>query len=793
MNFFKKFNKLDFGDKAKKKKIISLAVTIVGILLIVTGTSAAYLMSQKEGTKNTITAGTLVLSLPTESEGITLNGALPISDEAGVSGSNSYTFTLKNSGTLKMNYAIYLKNKCSTTSSITINSETITPDICIPNEYVKVGLKKGTEDYQIITLNNDELLIKGTMNSNETIDFSLKIWLDENTPNEYNAILDGVERNIIYYGKLELTGEQTASLDTSGANKPVLATGMIPVYYDESAEAWKKADEVNKEEENKWYDYNSKMWANAVTVTETNRDTYMKASAGTAISMNDINTMWVWIPRFSATGDTANYNGGTQSAPGAFNITFVDNKTSAHDAFTFGTQELNGFWVGKFETSHNTLSSSTTKNNLGCTGDTCGNANGIIIKPNVQSLRYNNVSNFFYASLSMKQSGNSFGFDKAKDTTLDTHMMKNNEWGAVAYLTQSIYGRCTSSTSCEEVSINNSSNYYTGRSGGAPGSSSIASTTEGTYKYNENKIEISVVEGTVTNVSTTVTNDSTYPWANTNGVYSSSNNGQNSTTATLTYSFTLSSKGVVSFDYSVSSESGYDKMSYVINNGTTDVITGDVISGTSRGTAESNLSYDNKTHILDAGTYTLTFTYSKDSSSASGLDKGYVKNVKVLAGVETIAKLGPGGQLASTTGNIYGVYDMSGGAHEYVMGVYTDGTQNWSGESSTSNSGFSGCLERDCSSTYDGVAYPESKYYNSYTNTGKNSSPITNYTSSMQHALTETKNWYGDHAAFVDGNNPWFSRGGYYAYNSIAGVFYYNYGAGSSPNYESSRSSLIIN
>ncbi len=629
MNFFKKFNKLDFGDKEKKKKIISLAVTILGILLIVTGTSAAYLMSQKEGTKNTITAGTLVLSLPTESEGITLNGALPISDEAGVSGSNSYTFVLKNSGTLKMNYAIYLKNKCSTTSSVTIGSETITPDICIPNEYIKVGIKKGTEDYKILTLDNDELLMKGTMNSNETIDFSLKIWLDENIPNEYNAILNGVERNVIYYGKLELTGKQTASLDTSGANKPVLATGMIPVYYDETNEVWKKADEANKEVENKWYDYDSKMWANAVTVSDTNRDTYVKATAGTPISMDDINTMWVWIPRFSATGDTANYNGGTIDNPGAFNITFVDNKTTAHDAFTFGTQSLNGFWVGKFETSHNTLSSSETANNLGCTSDTCSNANGIIIKPNVVSLRYNNVSNFFYANLSMKQSGNSFGFDTGIDTTLDTHMMKNNEWGAVAYLTQSIYGRCTSSTFCTEVGINNNSSFITGY--GAPAGSS-SSVTNGTY--------------------------------------------------------------------------------------------------------ETDLGKD-----------------------------------------------------ASTTGNIYGVYDMSGGSYEYIMGVYTDGTQNWSGRGSTSNSGFSGCLGSGCSSTYDGVAYPESRYYNSYTTS-------TNYTNAnLQHALTETQNWFSDAANFVSAGYPWFLRGGSFGNGSSAGVFYYNRFISSGASYSggSSRSSLIIN
>ena len=60
-------------------------------------------------------------------------------------------------------------------------------------------------------------------------------------------------------------------------------------------------------------------------------------------------------------------------------------------------------------------------------------------------------------------------------------MLKNNEWGAVAYLTQSIYGRCSSSTSCSEVGINNNSSYVTGY--GAPAGSS-SSVTNGAYNTN---------------------------------------------------------------------------------------------------------------------------------------------------------------------------------------------------------------------------------------------------------------------------------------------------------------------
>ena len=86
-------------------------------------------------------------------------------------------------------------------------------------------------------------------------------------------------------------GVKSPNLDESGSNKPELTSNMIPVYYDNTSSSWKKADENNRDEAYKWYDYDSKMWANAVTVTEVNRDTYLKASAGTERPMDDINTM----------------------------------------------------------------------------------------------------------------------------------------------------------------------------------------------------------------------------------------------------------------------------------------------------------------------------------------------------------------------------------------------------------------------------------------------------------------------------------------------------------------------
>ena len=378
--------------------------------------------------------------------------------------------------------------------------------------------------------------------------------------------------------------------DTSGANTPVLASNMVPVYYDDSKNVWKCADKDNKDIVTRWYHYDYKMWANAVTINYSdssiknkyfNSDGTLKIKPGEEVLMDDITTMWVWIPRFNTT-TPSNYNGGTQAKPNAIDVTFVKQNEVALDAFTFGNKELSGFWYGKFEISHTTLTSSETNDNLGCTNETCSSANGIIIKPNVTSLVRNNVSNFFFTSRSMEQPNNSFGFVSSE---VDTHMSKNNEWGAVAYLTQSIYGRCTSSTTCTEVGINNNSGYITGY--GAPAGSS-SSVTNGTY------------------------------------------------------------------------------------------------------------------------------------NTALGKD-------------------------ASTTGTIYGIYDMSGGAYEYVMGVYNN---------AKSSSGFN--------------SLPGTKYYNNY---------IT--TEYQGHALYGTKGWYYDGNDVLDTSMSWYARGGGDNSGASAGVFnYYTYYGG---------------
>lgn len=114
-----------------------------------------------------------------------------------------------------------------------------------------------------------------------------------------------------------------------------------------------------------------------------------------------------------------------------------------HPAFTFGDTQLEGIWVGKFESSR--ADAGTTASNMGTNTQ-------IAIKPNVTSWRNISVNDIFNNCINMKAIS-AYGITTS---IADTHMMKNIEWGAVVYLAQSKYGKNA------KIMPNNSIDYITG-------------------------------------------------------------------------------------------------------------------------------------------------------------------------------------------------------------------------------------------------------------------------------------------------------------------------------------------
>ena len=122
------------------------------------------------------------------------------------------------------------------------------------------------------------------------------------------------------------------------------------------------------------------------------------------------------------------------------------------------------------------------------------------------------------------------------------------------------------------------------------------------------------------------------------------------------------------------------------------------------------------------------------------------------------------GMLASTTGNITGVYDMSGGALEYVMGNFNK------------QSGSSGL-------TVSGVP---AEHIDIYLGTSMAASHLGD-------ATGETAGWYGDYTFFVDASNTWFTRGGYSFMNlAQTGIFNFVPSNGESRNDSGFRTVLSV-
>ena len=276
---------------------------------------------------------------------------------------------------------------------------------------------------------------------------------------------------------------------------------MIPVVYDETTKTWRVVTNAELQQNPKnWYNYTKKQWANALTVSKSSlqsfRDKQTGVDSNTAIQVdNNTNILgwWVYIPRYSykvlrkemgdhyaeeqnfeivfetnkdmtkepAVCNSSNSNQYYQDCiknqygdagiayPG--NNESLKNKTvwATHPAFTWQyTSEVNGltkkverngFWVGKFETT-GTQTDPTVKpnqhSNMGGLDQVIGIGIYYSMSKSIGAQDDYNVGEGFYGWSSEKRpTSNGHNLQSAT-----SHMIKNDEWGAVAYLSASKYG-----------------------------------------------------------------------------------------------------------------------------------------------------------------------------------------------------------------------------------------------------------------------------------------------------------------------------------------------------------------
>ena len=150
-------------------------------------------------------------------------------------------------------------------------------------------------------------------------------------------------------------------------------------------------------------------------------------------------------------------------------------------------------------------------------------------------------------------------------------------------------------------------------------------------------------------------------------------------------------------------------------------------------------------------------TGSAGNSASAGTNTGTTNDYTSTQGVK-----------ASTTGTVHGVYDMSGGAWEYVAGYVNNGNGNLTSYGSSLVNG-----DAKTKNVYS-KASTDNATNNYNANSGKYGDAV--YETSTN-GNSSNGSWYGDYSYFPDTSSPFFLRGGGFDSGSNAGVFFF-YGSG---------------
>ncbi len=407
----------------KKKKLLIPVIASLVTVLVLSGISYAYFSAKiKENNKTETVLKSNELNLIfTGTKEITANNMIP-------GDSFTKTFTVENKSNRAVDYNIYMENITNEFNKdlvytlidgdTNIVSEKRLPVTNTNKSYLKTGISIDAKATKTYTLkieykysNEDQSAYQGA-----TFKGTLGIDTERISPDYTESILNGTD--------------------------PVLSDNLVPVVLSDDGTVT-KAD-INTE----WYKYEDKKWANAVILSD-DTQTY---NNGDTIPEDNIESYFVWIPKYSYQifnlGTTDGYTSSKPTTSNAQEIQIKFGTTNTSDnnenecttpmtsgasgnckvgdymtSPAFISMDTNGLWVAKFETT--------------------GSTTNITVKPNQTSLRNLNVKTMFETAYNYKRDN-------------DSHMMKNTEWGAVAYLSHSKYGINT------EVRINNNSNYVTG-------------------------------------------------------------------------------------------------------------------------------------------------------------------------------------------------------------------------------------------------------------------------------------------------------------------------------------------
>ena len=392
---------------------------------------------------------------------------------------------------------VFIKTKTEGTASISEDGKTITYDakkISAINEETALTFwvkNKNTQYDADVTINcglNEASSILNDLVNISVNPSSFPLVSNEFKTGEVKITLNGVvteEKSGTFTCELvatpserEETGIITDTcIDDLNGTDPVITGELIPVELSDNGVVTYSDQGYN------WYNYCDKKWANAVILVDKPSKQY---NVGDTIQESDIESYFVWIPRYRYKLFHSNQEDGitdklSESLAQTIEIEFESKDTPissgtqdgewlTHPAFT--NFDVNGIWVGKFQTGYK--GSTDIKSAEVSSSD----PTKIQVKPSVYSWRSNTLGNFFKAMYNYNRE-------------LDSHMMKNTEWGAVAYLSHSEYGIN------DEVRVNNNSNSLTGY---GASSKDVSGSTTDSQPYNTETGSLASTTGNITGI-----------------------------------------------------------------------------------------------------------------------------------------------------------------------------------------------------------------------------------------------------------------------------------------------------
>ena len=151
-----------------KKKRIAIIISIILVLaaLTITGSYALFYRENIAQMKESYSTGLLSIVAKSKTDNINLDNALPITDEEGVL-TDPYVFTIENIGNLDYQFDVRLLS---------------TSDNPIEAQYIKLQIDDG-EVTTLSALPDSKIKSDIVLKAKESIDISIRVWLDWNTPN----------------------------------------------------------------------------------------------------------------------------------------------------------------------------------------------------------------------------------------------------------------------------------------------------------------------------------------------------------------------------------------------------------------------------------------------------------------------------------------------------------------------------------------------------------------------------------------------------------------------------------